>query len=69
MTVGGRLLEYRVLQLEVVDNAAGPEVEVLLDKLRQLLLVLGAARINAKLNNFATNSMINFRCKTLPCSR
>ena len=40
VTVGGGLLEYRVLQLEVLNYAAGPEVKVLLDNLHKLLLAL-----------------------------
>ena len=45
MSVGGGLLEDGVLQLEVLDNAARSEVEVLLDNLHQLLLALGACAV------------------------
>jgi len=45
VSVGGGLLEDGVLQLEVLDNAARSEVEVLLDNLHQLLLALGACAV------------------------
>merc|ERR1719215_465728 len=45
VTVCGGLLEDRVLQLEVLDDAAGPEVEVLLDNLHELLLALGPGAV------------------------
>ena len=45
VTVCGGLLEDRVLQLEVLDNAAGPQVEVLLDDLHELLLALGPGAV------------------------
>ena len=45
MPVGGGLLEDGVLQLEVLDNATGSEVEVLLDNLHQLLLALVACAV------------------------
>ena len=38
-------MEDRVLQLEVLDDAAGPEVEVLLDNLHELLLALGPGAV------------------------
>ena len=45
MTVSSSLLEDRVLELEVLDDAAGPEVEILLDNLHELLLALGAGAV------------------------
>ena len=45
MSIGGGLLEDGILQLEVLDNATGPEVEVLLDNLHELLLALGAGAV------------------------
>ena len=45
MTVCSGLLEDWILQLEVLDDAAGPEVEVLLDNLHELLLALGPGAV------------------------
>ena len=45
MSVGGGLLEDGVLQLEVLDDAAGPQVEVLLDDLHELGGGLGAGAV------------------------
>ena len=45
MSVGGGLLEDWVLQLEVLDDAAGPQVEVLLDDLHELGGGLGAGPV------------------------
>ena len=45
MTVSSRLLEDGVLELEVLDDAAGPEVEILLDNLHELLLAPGAGAV------------------------
>ena len=45
VSVGGGLLEDGVLQLQVLDDAAGPQVKVLLDDLHELLLALGAGAV------------------------
>ena len=45
VTVCGGLLEDWVLQLEVLDNAAGPEVEVLLNNPHEFLLGLGPGAV------------------------
>ena len=45
MTVSSRLLEDGVLELEVLDDAAGSQVEVLLDNLHELLLAPGAGAV------------------------
>ena len=45
MTIGGRLLENRIFELEVLDDAARSEVEVLLDNLHELLGALGTSSV------------------------
>ena len=45
VTVSSRLLKDGVLELEVLDDAAGSEVEILLDNLHELLLALGAGAV------------------------
>ena len=45
VSVGGGLLEDGVLQLQVLDDAAGPQVKVLLDDLHELLLALSAGAV------------------------
>ena len=45
VAVGGGLLEDGRLQLEVLDDAAGAEVEVLVDDLHELLLALGGGAV------------------------
>jgi len=45
MTIGSRLLENWILKLEVLDNTAWSEVEVLLDNLHELLGALGAGSV------------------------
>ena len=45
VTIGGRLLEDGVLQLEILDNAARSEVKVVLDNLHELLGGLGSSSV------------------------
>ena len=48
MTVSGGLLVDGVLQLEVLDDSAWAEVEVLLDNIQKLLLALCRRTVAAK---------------------
>jgi len=45
VTVGGRLLEDWVLQLQVLHNAAWTKIKVLLDNLHELVPALGAGAV------------------------
>ena len=61
MTVSGGLLVDGVLQLEVLDDSAWAEVEVLLDNIQKLLLALCRRTVAAK--GRGRNAIVNWhRC-------